>query len=101
MPPLCPRRRLSLASLALPAVPALHGCAAPLPAMQNPATAPEARALLAESAAAHGLAALSRMGDLSVSHAGEWPPLIERLQPALVAAGFRGGPGNACCCARE
>lgn len=85
------RRRVLLASLALPAVPALQGCAAPLPTVQNPASAPAAQALLAESAAAHGLAALSGMHDLSVSYAGEWPPLIDRLQPALVDAGFRGG----------
>ncbi len=83
------RRRSVLASLAAPS--ALLGCAAPLPELSDPGTAPEARALLCQSAAAHGLAALSGFDDLSVSYAGEWPALIGRLQPALVDAGFRGG----------
>ncbi len=81
-------RRLVLASLASPA---LQGCAAPLPAVSAPRTTPEARGLLLESAAAHGLAAFSRLNDLSVSYTGEWPALIGRLQPALVDSGFRGG----------
>jgi hypothetical protein len=81
-------RRLLLASLASPA---LQGCAAPLPAVSTPRTTPEARALLFESAEAHGIAALSKVNDLSVSYAGEWPALVGRLQPALVDSGFRGG----------
>ncbi len=85
-------RRLVLASLAAPVLPAaLQGCAALLPETSNPGTAPEAQALLARSAAAHGLDALSRFNDLSVSYAGEWPALVGRLQPALVDSGFRGG----------
>ncbi len=80
-------RRLVLASLAAPA---LQGCAAPLPALSNPGTAPGARALLDESAAAHGLAALSKVGDVCVSYAGEWRALVGRLQPVLVDRGFRG-----------
>ena len=82
------RRRLVLASLALPA---LQGCAAPLPELSNPGTAPGARALLERSAAAHGFTAFSRLNDLNVSYAGEWPALIGRLQPTLVDSGFRGG----------
>ena len=81
------RRRLMLASLALPA---LQGCTAPLPAISNPVTTSDARVLLAKSATAHGVAALSRVSDLSVSYAGEWPALVGRLQPALVDRGFRG-----------
>ena len=81
-----PGRRLLLTSLAAPA---LHGCAAPLPALSSTATTPGARALLVESAAAHGLAALSGLNDVSVSYAGEWPSLVGRLQPALVNSGFR------------
>jgi hypothetical protein len=34
---------------------------------------------------------LSKVNDLSVSYAGEWPALVGRLQPALVDSGFRGG----------
>lgn len=85
------RRRLVLASVALPALPLLPGCAAPLPVSMNPATTPAALALLDESAAAHGLAALTRLADVNLRYAGEWRPLIGRLQPALADPGFRGG----------
>jgi len=87
------RRLLGAAALApLAASPLLGGCAsvAPLaPVAATEATAPEAAALLAESAAAHGLAAWRRVRDLSVSYRGEWRPLIDRLQPELVDARFR------------
>jgi hypothetical protein len=85
------RRRLLLASMALPALPLLPGCAAPLPVSMTPATTPAARALLAESAAAHGLAALEALTDVNLRYVGEWRPLIGRLQPALADPGFRGG----------
>lgn len=81
--------RRALASAMLPAL--LPGCASPLPALEVPGTTPAARALLEESAAAHGLPALARLRDISVSYEGEWPALIGRLQPALVDSGFRGG----------
>ena len=80
------RRRLVLAAAALPA---LHGCAPPLPAPPS-ATTPEALSLLRESAMAHGLDALSGIRDISVAYAGEWRRLVNRLQPVLVDAGFRG-----------
>ncbi len=80
------RRTLLAAPLALP----LAGCAAPFtPAPGAPDA--DADALLRESAAAHGAAALARMSDLSVSYAGAWRGLVGRLQPALVDEGFRGG----------
>ena len=81
-------RRLLLASLALPA---LQGCAAPLPALSTTATTPDAQALLAESAAAHGAAAFASITDINVSYAGEWRALVSRLMPVLVDSGFRGG----------
>lgn len=81
-------RRLLLAS---PLVPALQGCAAPLPPLSSPDSAPAAQALLIEGAAAHGGAALSSLRDVSVSYAGEWRSLVARLQPVLVDTGFRGG----------
>lgn len=84
-----PTRRLLLASLAL--APTLGGCAAPLRRLSRSTTSPDAQALLDASAEAHGLPSLLQMGDLSVSYAGRWPPLIGSLQPALVDAGFRGG----------
>ena len=85
------RRRVAAAALAWPAAAVLPGCAPPLRPLSEAGTTDEARALLAASAAAHGSAALSRMGDVSVAYAGEWPPVIGSLQPALVDAGFRGG----------
>ena len=82
------RRHLLLASLAIPILP---GCAAPLTPLMNPGTAAAARALLDESAAAHGLTALASINDLNLRYVGEWRPLIDRLQPALADQGFRGG----------
>jgi hypothetical protein len=84
------RRSLLLATLATPVLPALHGCAAPLPVSLNAATTPAAQALLKESAEAHGLQAFKAINDLNVSYAGEWRALIGKLQPALVDASFRG-----------
>jgi hypothetical protein len=72
---------------AILALPALSACAAPLRDVS--ATAPEAQAILDASAAAHGLGAFRRIGDLNVSYAGEWPPVIDRLQPVLVDRDFR------------
>ncbi|MBI0537899.1 hypothetical protein D9599_20270 [Roseomonas sp. KE2513] len=89
MQPYLPRRRgLLLASLA---VPALQGCASPLTPMPAGEATPEAVALLGRSAVAHGSRALAGLSDISVSYLGEWPALIDRLQPALVDKGFRGG----------
>jgi hypothetical protein len=68
----------------------LTACASPLPEAPIAASTPEARALLEESAAAHGLEAFRRIRDVSVSYAGEWAPIIDRLQPALVDRRFRG-----------
>ena len=83
-------RRLIVASLALPALPLLQGCAAPLPPMTDQATAPAAHALLAASAQAHGLQALAAIDDVSVGYAGTFHGVVDRLQPELVDAGFRG-----------
>jgi hypothetical protein len=85
------RRRLLLASLYLPAAACLPGCAAPLPRLTHPESAAAARVLLAESAAAHGKASFSTLRDVNVRYAGKWRPLIDKLQPALVDAGHRGG----------
>lgn len=80
-------RRLVLTGLGLPP---LQGCAAPLPRPRAAASTADAQALLAESAAAHGLAALQAMHDVNVSYTGAWPPLANLIQPDLVDAGFRG-----------
>lgn len=50
-----------------------------------------ARALLVQSAEAHGLAAFKQIDDLSVGYAGEWYGLVSKLQPTLIDADFRQG----------
>lgn len=90
-PGLTRRRLLASVSLALPCLPALMGCAAPLPRMRVAATTREAHDLLMESAVAHGLQAFQELADLCVSYQGKWDALASKLQPVLVDAGFRGG----------
>jgi len=80
-------RRLTLAGLGLSG---LQGCAAPLARLRTASSTPDAQALLAASAAAHGLAVLRTVIDVNVSYAGVWPPLVGLVQPDLVDAGFRG-----------
>jgi hypothetical protein len=80
-------RRVMLAGLGLQA---LQGCAPPLPQLQTASSTPDAQALLRASAAAHGLAVLQTLNDISVSYTGVWSSLVNRLQPDLVDAGFRG-----------
>ena len=75
----------------LAALPALAGCAGPMAELSSQATTQPAADLLREAAAAHGAAAFAKMSDISVSYAGEWRALVDKLQPALVDAGFRGG----------
>ncbi len=83
-------RRLIASSLWLPLLPTLQGCGARLTQLKN-TTSPEAQALLMESATAHGLAAFSKINDLSISYTGKWHTLVGKLQPVLVDSGFRGG----------
>ena len=47
--------------------------------------------MLQTSARAHGSQALATLNDISVRYAGQWNPVVNRLQPDLVDAGFRGG----------
>ena len=82
-------RRIFLgASLGLPWL--VSGCSTPLPLVARPADDPRADALLRESAQAHGLDAYAKLADISVSYAGEWRPLVNRIQPEVVDAGYRG-----------
>ena len=82
-PDLC-RRRVMLASLSLPFMPALAGCMTPMP-LRVAGTTREAHQLLMDSAAAHGLEAFQELSDLSVSYEGKWNRLAGKLQPVLVA----------------
>jgi hypothetical protein len=85
------RRRLLQASLALPLLPMLPACTAPLVPLTAPSSSAEAEALLRVSAAAHGVDALSQISDVNVRYAGQWHALVDKVQPALVDAGHRGG----------
>jgi hypothetical protein len=85
------RRWLSLA--ALPAAGGLLGaCGTPLSlsAAAPSATSAAAAQRLAASAEAHGLAAYRQIGDINIGYAGQWRPLINRVQPEVVDEGFRG-----------
>ncbi len=81
-------RRLLLTSMVLPA---LQGCAPPLMPLRSATTTPDAQALLAASAAAHGAAALAAVQDISVRYAGHWRGLVGTLVPVLTDEGYRGG----------
>ena len=89
-PPNFMRRRLTLAAACLPLLPELQGCAPPLRRLAQSSSTADARTLLAESAAAHGGAALAGINDISVRYTGHWRALVGKLQPALVDPGYRG-----------
>ena len=80
-------RRLLLTGAVLPL---LDGCATPLPPLRATASTPEAQALLATSAAAHGFASLPSVQDVNVRYDGHFRGLVGSLVPVLVDAGFRG-----------
>lgn len=79
------RRSLLLAPLAVSA------CASPFLPIVSGASDAGADALLQASAQAHGLVALMGLSEIAVRYDGEWRPIVGRLQPALIDAGFRGG----------
>ena len=82
-------KRLLLA-FALPLL--LNACASRgIPQPLQTGEQPEARALLLESAKAHGLDAWQSIRDISVSYAGEWYGLVSKVQPTLIDAEFRQG----------
>ena len=84
------RRRFVAAAAGTAALPWLAGCSTPLPLNTSaPASADGAARLLA-SAQAHGLAAYRNLTDINVSYGGQWRPLINRVQPEVVDAGYRG-----------
>jgi hypothetical protein len=71
------------------ALPVLAACGTPLPEAATATTTPDAAALLGATATVHGLPAFRAIRDISVGYAGEWPPVIGRLQPVLTDQGFR------------
>ena len=91
-PPTFTRRRwLSLA--AWPAAGGLlSACGTPLPLAAAAPSAASAGAAqrLADSANAHGLAAYRQITDINIGYAGQWRPLVNRVQPEVVDEGFRG-----------
>ena len=78
------------AALGLAVLPFFAGCSTPLPLVARPVGDAAAAKRLQESAEAHGLAAYLTLTDINVSYSGEWRPLINRVQPELVDAGYRG-----------
>ena len=80
-------RRAMMGSFALPW---LAGCGSPLPLVTAPAGDAAGDARLRESAQAHGLAAYRLLTDINVGYAGQWRPLVGRIQPEVVDPGFRG-----------
>jgi hypothetical protein len=89
MPPYLLTRRTLLGAAALP-IPFLSGCSTPLPLVSGAPNEPAAAKRLEESAQAHGLDAFRRLRDINISYDGQWRPLIDRIQPEVVDAGFRG-----------
>ena len=82
-------RRALLGALTLPWL--VGGCSTPLPLGPPPAgdADADAAARLRESAQAHGLDAYRQLTDINIGYRGEWRPLVNRLQPEVVDAGFR------------
>lgn len=86
------RRFVGLASLGTAGLlPALSGCANPLPlATVAPGTDDAAAARwLRESAEHHGLSRYLALNDINVAYAGQWRPLIDRIQPEVVDKPWR------------
>lgn len=81
-------RRTVLGALALPWL--ASGCSTPLPLDAAPAGDAGAAARVRDSALAHGLDAYRTLNDINVAYSGEWRPLVDRIQPEVVDAGYRG-----------
>jgi predicted small lipoprotein YifL len=85
------RRRFVVSSTAAAlALPALAGCGTPLPLSRGPQADDAAARRLQESAEAHGVAAYRALTDINIAYDGRWRPFIDRIQPEVVDAGFRG-----------
>ena len=67
-------------------MPGLTGCAHPLPLTAAPPAQDDAAATrwLREIADHHGWTRFQALNDINVAYAGQWRPLIDRVQPVLV-----------------
>ena len=85
------QRRHLLGLTAAAALPALGGCANPLPlAVAEPGGRDaQAQRWLRESAERHGDAAYKALNDINVAYAGRWRALIDRIQPEVVDKPWR------------
>jgi hypothetical protein len=84
-------RRHFLGLCAAGSLPALAGCANPLPLAATPPAQDDAAAArwLRESAEHHGWPRLQALNDINVAFAGQWRPLIDRIQPEVVDKPWR------------
>jgi hypothetical protein len=84
-------RRRFLGLCAAGALPALAGCATPLPMTASLPVAddPAAARWLRESAEHHGWARFATLNDINVAYAGRWRALIGRIQPEVVDERWR------------
>ena len=83
-------RRWSRRSFLAAALPGLAACTTSLPLLPRPASDAAAEARLRDSAMAHGLDAYRDLVDISVGYDGQWRPLVDRIQPDVVDAAWRG-----------
>lgn len=84
-------RRQWLRAAPLPVFgPLLAGCGTPLPLDAIDTPTDDGNRRLLECARAHGLPAMASITDINVAYVGRWRPVIDRLQPDLVDAGYRG-----------
>jgi hypothetical protein len=84
-------RRTTLWALASPLMGAFTGCVTPLPLTSKPSGLDaKAQALLLQSAQSHGWDAYRRITDINIAYDGQWRPGINRVQPEVVDANFRG-----------
>lgn len=77
--------------LGLASLPLVQACSAPLAQLSGTVSTEDGTSLLQDSARAHGVQILDGIRDISVGYQGEWRPFMNRMQPELVDAGFRGG----------
>jgi hypothetical protein len=68
----------------------LAGCGTPQPLTQPLVPSDAGNRRLVESAQAHGWDAFGQIRDINIAYDGRWRPFINRIQPEVVDAGYRG-----------